>query len=161
MTGIAVQGGVLSVVPPPPLPRQEGAEAASSFPPPPCILILVVRLCPAPVSGLCCGHRGSCSSSSCAAAAATVIPPTISIAEYVTPPPLPSMLESSVPPGQQTPSSLPSSLMTLANDVWHQPTACVLFDRASITAAAATVSARGVCLTLFFWALRHTCWARI
>jgi hypothetical protein len=40
-------------------------------------------------------------------------------------------------------------------------TAFVLFDRASIAAAAATVSAQGVFLTLFFGDLRRTFWARI
>jgi hypothetical protein len=45
--------------------------------------------------------------------------------------------------------------MTSADDVWHQPPAFVLFNRASNAAAVATVSARRVFLTLFFGYSAH------
>ena len=55
-----------------------------------------------------------------------------------------------------------SLIVTLADDVWCQPLAFVLLDRASIAAAAVTVSAGGgFCSTLFFWDLRRTCWEKI
>ncbi len=55
------------------------------------------------------------------------------------------------------PTFSPSPLASVACQSWPR----LMFDRTSIAAAAATVSARQVFLTLFFLDLQRTCWARI